>query len=121
MLRFNRIARSLVVPVAAFALAGTASTSAFAWPHFFSHRHPGVLQADTRITVNLFNSNSVARQVKINDRIYTMQPHQALTIKAPAGTNVYAENSGRLHQKGEVLFPVIAQLQDKTLLLNAVN
>jgi len=120
MSRFNRIARSLAVPVAAFALAATASTSAFAWPHFLTvHRHPSV--PDTRITVNLFNSNSIARQIKVNDRIYTMQAHQALSIKAPAGTNVYAENAGRLHQKGEVLFPVIPQLQDKTLLLNAIN
>jgi hypothetical protein len=44
-----------------------------------------------------------------------------LSIKAPAGTNVYAEDAGRLHRKGDVLFAVGPQLQEKTLSLNEIN
>jgi hypothetical protein len=119
MLRVSRLfVRSLAVPFAAFAFAATASTSAFAWPHL---HHRAVAQPDTRVTVRLYNSNASAREVRINDRVYTMWPRQVLSIKAPVGTNVYAENAGRLHKKGEILFPIALQLKDKTLSMNAIN
>jgi hypothetical protein len=116
MIRAKLVALSL-------AFAATASTSAFAWPHLpkLDRQPSAATQPDTRVTVYLFNPNSSSREVRVGERIYAMQPHETLTIKAPAGTNVYAESTGRLHTKGEVLFPVIPQLQDKTLSFNAVN
>jgi murein DD-endopeptidase MepM/ murein hydrolase activator NlpD len=115
MIRANLVVLTL-------ALAAAASTSSFASPRLPKmHHQPPASQPDTRITVRLFNPNIVAREVKVDGRVYAIQPHETLSIKAPAGTNVYAANDGRLHQKGEVLFPVIPQLQDKTLSINSVN
>jgi hypothetical protein len=123
MLQFNRrFARSLAVPLAALAFTATASTSAFAWPHLpFLHRHRTLAQPDPRVTVHLYNSNDGIRQIMVNDRVFTMNPHHVLSIKGPVGTNVYAQSAGRLHQRGEVLFAIAPQLDEKTLSINAIN
>jgi hypothetical protein len=123
MLRVSRsFVRSLAAPFAALAFAATASTSAFAWPHFsFFHRQSTVAQPDPRVTVHLYNSNDGIRQIMVNDRVFTMNPHHVLSIKGPVGTNVYAQSAGRLHQRGEVLFAIAPQLDEKTLSINAIN
>jgi hypothetical protein len=119
MIRTKIVALTLAVA----ATAATAATSANASPHFPRlHRHPGAPQTqDARLTVHVFNPNVVAREVKVDGRVFTLAPHQMLSIKAPAGTNVYAEDAGRLHRKGDVLFAVGPQVQEKTLSLNEIN
>ena len=119
MIRTKIVALTLAVA----ATAATAATSANASPHFPRlHRHPGAPQAqDARLTVHVFNPNVVAREVKVDGRVFTLAPHQMPSIKAPVGTNVYAEDAGRLHRKGDVLFAVGPQLQEKTLSLNEIN
>jgi hypothetical protein len=95
------------------ALGVTASTSAHALPHFFGvHRHPGDAQSqDSRVTVHISNKGDIFRDIKVGGHVYTVWPHQMLTIKAPAGTAVYTESTGSLHRKGDLLFAVGKQLQ----------
>ena len=117
-----RNARVLATSFAAFAFAAViAPSSAHALPHVRVHRHPVAAQQDSRVTVHLFNPNIVPREVAIDGRTFAIAPHQVLSIKAPAGTNIYAGNDGKLHRKGDLLLAVDPQLQEKTLSINAIN
>ena len=99
------------------ALAATASTSAYALPHFFGlHRHLAASrQLDTRVNLYLYNKGPMFRDVKVDGQVYTVLPHQTLTIKAPAGTAIYTESTGGLHRKGDLLFAVDPRMQNATL------
>ena len=98
------------------ALAATASTSAYALPHFTGlHRHPAASQQDARVNIHLYNRAPMFRDVKVEGKVYTVLPHQTLTIKAPAGTAIYTESTGGLHRKGDLLFAVDPRMQNATL------
>jgi hypothetical protein len=111
----------LATSLALLAFTAALAPAAHALPHIRAHRHPDTSQQDTRITVHLFNPNVVPREVMVDGRTYSVAPHQMLSIKAPAGTNVYAGNDGKLHRKGDVLLAVGPQLQEKILSINAIN
>lgn len=58
---------------------------------------------DGRVFVTLVNTGVTFLDLKIGDQTYTVQPHNLLTVKGPAGTVVYAASSfGRIH-RGDVL------------------
>ncbi len=58
---------------------------------------------DDRIFVTLVNTGFTFMDVKVDGHTYTVQPHDLLTVKGPAGTVVYAASSfGRRH-RGDVL------------------
>jgi hypothetical protein len=99
------------------ALGAIASTSAHAMPHIFGvHRHPaGTQAADARVTIHLTNNGPLFKDVKVDGHVYTILPHQAITIKAPAGTPVYTESTGSLRHKGDLLFAVSPEMQGKTV------
>ncbi len=53
--------------------------------------------------MTLVNTSVVFRDVKIEGHTYTLQPHELLTVKGPAGTVVYAASSfGKTH-RGDTL------------------
>ncbi|HEY4381315.1 MAG TPA: hypothetical protein VGN01_13270 [Acidobacteriaceae bacterium] len=103
MLRMTRtFAGSLALLVAA---AVAAPTSAHAWPLgkiFHLHANAGKA-ADARIDLHLFNRGTIAQDVEVNGKVYTVLPHEGLAIKAPDGTSVYAASMGLGHRKGDVL------------------
>jgi hypothetical protein len=108
------LARSLAVLLLAGAIA---PASANAWPlGKLFHMHPHATQPeDTRITFHLTNQDGFLQQVKVEGHIYTIVPHGALTIKASAGTEVYAVTSGIKHRAGDLLIAVKPQTQDSTI------
>jgi hypothetical protein len=65
--------------------------------------HHSNLAKDGRVFVTLQNKGVTFLDVKIGDHTYTMQPHDLLTVKGPAGTVVYAASSfGKIH-RGDAL------------------
>lgn len=113
--------RNRVSAVTLFALiltlGATASTSAYALPHIDVHRHPTV-RKDGRVMVHVRNTATFFRDVKIGDKVYTVQPYQGLTITAPAGTQVFAASPGTTYQKGDLLFSINPQMQNAIVSIN---
>ena len=107
--------RNRISAVTLFALVlafgATASTSAFALPHIGLHRHPST-EKDGRVTVHVRNTAAMFRDVKIGDKVYTLLAYQALTVTAPAGTQVFAASPGATYRKGELLFAINPQMQN---------
>lgn len=97
-------------------LAMSASTAVSPLPSAI-HLHPHAPLLDNRISVTLHNNAPIFQDVMIGGRSYTIWAHQGLTIKAPAGTIVYADSATGNHQRGEVLVEVSSAVQDKTLTL----
>jgi hypothetical protein len=111
MLRINRaISSSLAVLLLAGAMI---PATANAWPLGKQlHLHPQADQAKVaNIAVEFYNKGKVAQDVKVGETVYTVPPLKALTIKAPAGTAVYADTASEGHQKGDVLFTFVSALK----------
>ena len=104
--------------LAALLLAGSmARASDNSWPlgRFFQS-HPATGQTeDARITFQLVNKGGLVQHVKVAGRIYTLMPHGALSITAPAGTEVFAARKGLGHRAGDLLFTVTPSLKDDAL------
>ena len=65
--------------------------------------------------VTLVNTGVTFMDVKVDGQIYTVQPHNLLTVKGPAGTVVYAASSfGRLH-RGDVLLALTPGLDQSRI------
>jgi hypothetical protein len=88
-------------------LGAVAPAPANAWPlGKVLHLHPRAQEQDARITVHLFNKSHSFQEVNVGGRVYTVMPHYGLTIKAPAGTGVFAGTTNFYHHKGELLFSI---------------
>jgi hypothetical protein len=114
MIRTQFVAQTL----AGFLLVGITAVSpgspAYALPHFGFHSHPAD-PSDTRIVLDVYNKGNIFREVKIEGKVYTVLPHQSLTIKAPQGTPVFINSTGALHHKGDLLFSIDPSMKNKVL------
>jgi hypothetical protein len=81
------------------------------------HLHPHGAQPDTRVSLTIRNEAPVFQDVNIDGRSYTIGSKQGITIKAPAGTVVYAASSTGLLHRGEVVAQLSAQLNQKDIVL----
>jgi hypothetical protein len=81
------------------------------------HFHPHSTQPDTRISVTLHNNAPIFQDVKIDGRSYTILAHQGLTVKAPAGTMIYADSATTGHHRGDVLVEISSTVKDQTITL----
>ena len=101
-------------------LLAIAPTQASAWPiGKLLHLHPRAVQEqDPRLTVQLYNKSGLVQKVRVAGQIYTLLPHDGLTIKAPEGTEVFAESAGFKHRKGDVLFAFTAKLNGDTVTID---
>ncbi len=100
-------------------LAVAMSASAVVTPlSNFIHLHPHAAQPDTRISVTLYNNANLFRDVKVDGHIYTVTPQHSITIKAPAGTVVYADSRMYQHRRGDVLMEVTPQANHTRFDLN---
>jgi hypothetical protein len=118
MLQTTRtFASSLVVLLL---LAALAPAPAYAWPFGNAvHLHPRAAQAqDGRITVYLFNKSDRFRDVNVAGRVYTVMPHNYLTIKAPVGTNVLAGTATICVHKGDLLFSITPDRNNRTVAID---
>jgi hypothetical protein len=98
-------------------LGAAATTSAYALPHLGVHRHPAS-QKDERVTVHLRNKATFFRDVKIGDKVYTVLANHGLTIKAPAGTQIFAASPGVTYRKGDLLFAINPHMENATVSIN---
>jgi hypothetical protein len=117
MLRLSSIfADSLVILLAGAMAPATANAAQFKW---LVHLHPGRSHAhDSRISFTAYNKGPIFQDVKIDGHFYTVRPNQSLFIKAPAGTPIYAESTGRGHKRGELILAVTPDMDGKTVPFN---
>jgi hypothetical protein len=110
--------RNRILATGMFALVlGLSTTSAYALPHFGMHRHPAS-ERDERVTVHLRNKGTFFRDVKIGDKVYTVLANHALTITAPAGTQIFAASPGVTYRKGDVIFAINPNMENKIVSIN---
>ncbi|MDP9039731.1 MAG: hypothetical protein M3O02_10735 [Acidobacteriota bacterium] len=114
MTRMSFAAAKVVALALLLGAAASTSTAAFALPHMGLHRHPADPN-DTRVSLVIYNKADMFRDVIIDGHVYTLLSHGSLTVKAPAGTAVYANSTGALHRKGDLLFSVDRAMQDRTI------
>jgi hypothetical protein len=120
MLRMNRESgSSLAVLLVAGALS-IAPAAANASPiGKLMHLHPRASQTqDSRVIVLIYNKGQLFQDVKVDGHVYTVMSHGWLTIKAPAGTEVYAASTGMGHHKGDLLFAVKPEMKNATISFN---
>ncbi len=120
MLRMTRVpGSSLAVLLVAGALA-IAPTAATASPiGKLMHLHPRASQTqDSRVSVQIYNKGQLFQDVKVDGHVYTVMSHGWLTIKAPAGTEVYAASTGMGHRKGDLLFSVNPEMKGAIISFN---
>jgi hypothetical protein len=113
--------RPYAVSLAIFlCLASAALYPAHAWPlDKLLHLHFKTVEPQNAcITVQLYNNSGLVQQVKIAGQVYTLLPHDGLTIKAPEGTEVFAASNGFKHRKGDLLFAVTSKLNLDTVKLD---
>ena len=81
------------------------------------HLHAHAATPDARITVTLRNVSPSFEDIRIDGRSYTVQAHQALTVKAPIGTVILAASStGNLH-RGDIVAALTPNLKDQSIVL----
>ena len=101
--------------LAVLALSASAAVNPFT---HVVHMHPKAAQPDTRVSVVLYNSSVGFRDVKIDGHVYTVLSHNKLTIKAPAGTVIYADSRTPTYHRGDVMLEVTPQLDHQKVNLD---
>lgn len=80
--------------------------------------HPSNHAKDGRVFVTLQNKGFTFLDVKIGEHTYTLQPHDFLTVKGPAGTVVYAASSfGKIH-RGDALVALTPSINHTRISFN---
>jgi hypothetical protein len=103
------LANSLAIVLLAGSMAPATDN---AWPLGRSLQSPPITQSSAApITFRLVNKGSGVRQVKVAGRVYTLMPHDALSITVPEGTEVFAVGKGFGHRDGDLLFAVTPSLK----------
>ena len=73
---------------------------------------------DARVFVTLVNKSPLFRDVTIDGHKYTVMPNDLLTVKAPAGTVVYAASRyGKTHT-GDPLLELVPSMDHSRVSLN---
>ena len=96
--------------LAVLALSASAAVSSF--PHFV-HLHPHTARVDDRVSLTLYNKSENFRDVQVNGKTYTLLSHNALLIKAPAGTIVFTKSTMPFHRAGDALLEVTPKLNNQ--------
>jgi hypothetical protein len=73
---------------------------------------------DTRVFVTLVNTGVTFRDLKIDGHTYTLQPHDLLTVKGPAGTCVYAASSFGKYHRGDVMVALTQSMDHSRVSIN---
>jgi hypothetical protein len=109
-----RAASSIAVLILAGAIAPTAANAG----SVANLMHPYFAARTANVQIKLYNKGVVSQDVKVNDKVYTVKPHASVTIKAAAGTQVYAATASASHQLGDMLFVITPQLDGGTVSFN---
>lgn len=82
------------------------------------HLHPHLARAGDAIYISVYNSSFSFRDIEIAGHIYTVSAHSYVTIKAPAGTAIYAASPGRSYRRGDAIFVIAPSLKEKRITLD---
>ena len=82
------------------------------------HMHPRPAQADTRIDIVLFNESPGFRDINVGGKIYTVQSHHSVELKAPVGTVVYAGSPTVTHKRGDAILEVTPKVNHQRVTLD---
>jgi hypothetical protein len=110
--------RTFAMSLAVLFLTGAVAPSpADAWSlSTVLHLHPhSSQQRDPRIVVDVYNKNNTFQEIVVAGHVYTVMPHYGLTVKAPAGTGVFANTTNIHHRKGDLLFSVTPDRNNTTV------
>ena len=72
-------------------------------------------QADSRISITLANDSNSFRDVRIAGHRYEILAHQALDVKAPAGTAIYAASRTPKFQRGDLMLALEPEMNKHTI------
>lgn len=98
--------------LACAALAASAAIGPFTHSVHFHPKAP-----DARVAITLRNDSIGFRDVKIDGHSYTVMQHGTLSIKAPAGTVVYADSRTAQFRRGDVMLAMTPAMNGTTVLL----
>jgi len=82
------------------------------------HMHPRPAQPDNRVSIVIRNESVGFRDVKVGGHIYTIQASRSISIKAPAGTVVYAASPTVGYHSGDAILEVTPKVNNKIINLN---
>jgi hypothetical protein len=99
-------------------LALSACTAASAFAGGTNHDLRPTHKKDARVYITLVNKSTLFRDVTIDGHKYTVMPDDLLTVKAPAGTVVYAASRyGKTHA-GDPLVELVPSMDHHRISLN---
>jgi hypothetical protein len=98
----------------ALSICTAASASAAGTNHDIRPHH----KKDARVFITLVNKSVTFRDVTIDGRVYTLQPHELLTVKGPAGTVVYAASKFGKYQRGDALVALAPSMDHSRISIN---
>jgi hypothetical protein len=101
--------------LAVLALSASAAVNPFT---NLVHLHPKQAQTDTRVTVSLYNKGPMFCDVKIDGHTYTMRSKGLLSIKAPAGTVIYADSRTMDHKRGDTILDITPNLNNQQVVID---
>jgi hypothetical protein len=73
---------------------------------------------DARVFITLVNKSVTFRDVKIDGHVYTLHPHDLLTVKGPAGTCVYAASAFGKYHRGDTLISLTPSMDHSRVSIN---
>ena len=82
------------------------------------HMHPRHAQPDTRVSLTLYNNGISFRDVKIAGHTYTVESHKSISVKAPAGTVIYADSKMVNYKRGDAIVEVSPSTENQKIVLN---
>ena len=100
--------------LASLALAAIVATAPASSLNNLVHLHGHTLP-DTRVSLRLVNQAPSFRDVKVDGHAYTIPAGQALRIKAPVGTLIYADSRTPAFHRGDVMLEVTPSLGDQNV------
>lgn len=104
MSMFTTISKSVLGLTLVAAATGGHALSIASMLHLHQHL---ATASNTKANLTLVNPNFEFRDVQVNNKVYTIRPHENLVISAPVGTPVFAASGMfRNHAKGALLAQV---------------
>jgi hypothetical protein len=97
--------------LAVLALSASAAVNPFT---NLVHLHPKQAQTDTRVTVSLYNKGPMFCDVNT----YTVRSKGLLSIKAPAGTVIYADSRTMDHKRGDTILDITPNLNNQQVVID---
>jgi hypothetical protein len=116
-----RIIRTLAGSLAVFLVAGVmvpAAANAYSWGKKTKTDAIATQSQGALISVQVYNRGQTPQGIKMAGQLYTVQPHQTITLKAAPGTDVYADTAGNGYQEGELLFRLQSAMNGATVKFN---